>query len=671
MSGIVRRPGVVTGPTGDRMAKFLEHYPKADQIYLTSGMDGDHGAVSHHYGLQYQGSATAALDIGAGNPPDAEQMRDLAKWLYDNYSEYTVELIHSTHFADDDGFYVKNQKKYPGGGIYGGPGVIGHFDHIHWATSADLLTRLEQSVGGAPVTNGHRAAHLISPAAGEPAALVGIANTAPVWGWDASDFDWGRGQMSLVDAQRDGISFFTHKATEGTTWKADHYKEALERARDAGIPVLGSYHFLWPENIEAQVTEWMNFVDAQTPWWRDVPWIWQIDAEKPNDHTRLPNPAEIGQAVDAVKRRMALQGTRGYVVVYAPRWAYGNTLGSGYDIWNSNYNGSGSPRPFKEQYQGVGDFQSGWDLMSGRKPRILQFASDSQIGTQKTCDVNKFDGDLYSLIQLCGRDAGRVGAPVAVQTTERLLPYDHSIKFVRQETGYFCGPAATQIVLNSRGINISEWDLAREIGTDEDGTDFVGLIERVLDRLVPDAQYTSVDMHDDPPTEAQRNSLWDNIVGSIDAGHGVVMNWVAPPNNYPRGVKGSVNPSYRGGTVFHYVACMGYDSNPTLRALWIADSGFSPFGYWVSFDQVATLIPPKAYSYATPAVVPAVPAPLAAPAPAPVAVTLPTVISVADSLGADGARPRRLEPVFAGPDGGLFVRIAANGVNGGADPNHQ
>jgi hypothetical protein len=43
---------------------------------------------------------------------------------------------------------------------------------------------------------------------------------------------------------------------------------------------------------------------------------------------------------------------------------------------------------------------------------------------------------------------------------------------------------------------------------------------------------------------------------------------------------------------------MGYDDTPGARAVWIADSGFWPFGYWCGFDQVATLIPPKGYTYA-------------------------------------------------------------------------
>ncbi|MBN3455087.1 C39 family peptidase [Mycobacterium sp. DSM 3803] len=181
--------------------------------------------------------------------------------------------------------------------------------------------------------------------------------------------------------------------------------------------------------------------------------------------------------------------------------------------------------------------------------------------------------------------------------TEKVLPYDHAI--VPQEKPWDCGPASAQVVLNSRNIIRTEDDLIRKIGTTVNGTNYVGLIERVLDVIVPDARYTSVEMRTDPPTQDQKDLLWRNIVQSIDGGFGVVMNWVAPPRNFPRGVKGSPTPEYRGGnTIYHYVACMGYDDNPAERALWIADSGFRPYGYWISFEQAATLIPDKAYAYA-------------------------------------------------------------------------
>ena len=44
---------------------------------------------------------------------------------------------------------------------------------------------------------------------------------------------------------------------------------------------------------------------------------------------------------------------------------------------------------------------------------------------------------------------------------EKVLAYDRSI--VAQETGYWCGPAATQVVLNGRGIRRTEADLARRV----------------------------------------------------------------------------------------------------------------------------------------------------------------------------------------------------------------
>lgn len=240
--------------------------------------------------------------------------------------------------------------------------------------------------------------------------------------------------------------------------------------------------------------------------------------------------------------------------------------------------------------------------------------------------------------------------------TEKILSYDHTI--TPQETGYWCGPASTQVVLNGRGILASEADLAREIGTTVNGTDYVGLIEPVLRRRLPKANYASVYLPNDPPTEAQKSKLWWDIVRSIDNGYGVVMNWVAPPSNYPRGVKGSISPAYSFGTVFHYVACMGWsdEGNNGRPALWIADSGFRPFGYWIDFEQVATLIPPKGYCFANlpliapPApgvsVPPGIPHPDGTTPPAPV-VTVPP----APEPAPEPAREKHLAVVFRGTGG--------------------
>ena len=110
---------------------------------------------------------------------------------------------------------------------------------------------------------------------------------------------------------------------------------------------------------------------------------------------------------------------------------------------------------------------------------------------------------------------------------EKVLNYNRAI--VPQETGWWCGPAATQIALDILGIKMQERDIAAEIeqienpgrGDDRDGTDYIGLIETFLDRKVPWAKYTSVYVQNDPMNQSQKDRFWNHIVRSIDAGYGV------------------------------------------------------------------------------------------------------------------------------------------------------
>ena len=208
---------------------------------------------------------------------------------------------------------------------------------------------------------------------------------------------------------------------------------------------------------------------------------------------------------------------------------------------------------------------------------------------------------------------------------EKVLNYNHDI--VPQETGYWCGPASTQVILSARGINVPERDLANLIGTTVNGTDFIGQIEtRALDKYLPEANYTTVVLPHDPPSQQETEDFWDRLTSAIDAGYGVSMNWVSPPNNAPRGIKGSQSPNgYGSSTIFHYLAAMGYSNNPE-RAVWVADSGFKPWGYWITLQQCMTLMPPKGYVY--PATFHKAPAPVAPPVVTPPpAVVVPPVIA--------------------------------------------
>lgn len=189
------------------------------------------------------------------------------------------------------------------------------------------------------------------------------------------------------------------------------------------------------------------------------------------------------------------------------------------------------------------------------------------------------------------------GKPAARDPHEFLMEYtrDH----VTQLTPWNCGPASVETaILAATGEHVHETKLASELGTHRGGTDWIGQFPAVLNRHIPGAKYRHVEMPNDPPTAEQKERLWRNLTASIDAGHPVIMNIVAPPNNYPRSVYPStINLQYGGGTVYHYVAAMGYAGEGSSRRVWWADSGFSPFGAWISFDQTATLIPPKGYAY--------------------------------------------------------------------------
>lgn len=210
-----------------------------------------------------------------------------------------------------------------------------------------------------------------------------------VFGWDASDYDWGRGPMDLVAARNAGVSFFTYKATESTTVKHVHYGEALNRARAAGIEFLGAY--IVPRSgpsVSAQVDYFLNYVNQQTPWWTSTPgFFFQVDTEKWSYDAVLPQ-----RGADVCAELMRRTGRR--IVHYAPKWAYGDSIPQPDPLWASNYgdNGIGT---LQQKYPG--DSSTRWAAYSGRVPVFLQFGSRIVIGRQNTCDGNAFRGSIEDL----------------------------------------------------------------------------------------------------------------------------------------------------------------------------------------------------------------------------------------------------------------------------------
>jgi hypothetical protein len=162
------------------------------------------------------------------------------------------------------------------------------------------------------------------------------------------------------------------------------------------------------------------------------------------------------------------------------------------------------------------------------------------------------------------------------------------IDFQYQQTGYWCGPAATRIALSARISPPSQQQLANELPTTTNGTDWIGQVTRVLNNHLGTGWYETKEMPNDPPTQAQRDLLWRDVVLDIDNNYPIVANIVAPANNHP--------PGYPNYTIYHYFTVIGYDSSD--MTVLIADpAGFAPTAtYWLTFNQLATLIPPKGYS---------------------------------------------------------------------------
>ena len=178
----------------------------------------------------------------------------------------------------------------------------------------------------------------------------------------------------------------------------------------------------------------------------------------------------------------------------------------------------------------------------------------------------------------------------------KILDHTYSV----QETGYWCGPGSSQIVLTARGIDVPEAQLAAELGTTVNGTDWIGQITAVLARRTGQ-QYVTREIPNDPPTQAQKDLLRSDITKSIDGGNGVVANIVAPPGNQPPGY-----PAWQ--TIYHYIAIVGYDD---AQGVYVADpANFSGIhNYWLSWDKIASLIAPKGYSCAPTGAPPAPAAP--------------------------------------------------------------
>lgn len=228
------------GPTGQRIVNLVNtYYPKSSELYVTSAyreFEADGGQWSHHNGQNYNGSPTAAVDFGArdfGYDEGNRRMRDLAKWLYDNFGDLTVEMFHTTPYADDSGFNIRNQQ--PTGDI------AEHGDHIHYATSAALLDLMEaraKAKWGAGGGGGGTPAPVPTQSTIPPGSLV---------------LDYAFGKKPSYEAMRAGgvraVSRYLSQVNSATRPKILTEGEALGLSQN-GIAVISNFEWYPERSVE-------------------------------------------------------------------------------------------------------------------------------------------------------------------------------------------------------------------------------------------------------------------------------------------------------------------------------------------------------------------------------------------------------------------------------------
>lgn len=222
-----------------------------------------------------------------------------------------------------------------------------------------------------------------------------------LFGWDASHYDWDRGPMNLAAAKSDGMVFFTHKSSEGNSYRDDRFAAAMGRAVDAGFAYIGAYHVVRSSSsVQSQVDFFARVLDDGFPGWRTFGGFFaQCDLEL-WDYDRVP--ASIGeQWADLVETQLGIR-----VLMYASKGQYGDNLtGTSHPLWNANYgnNNAGHYRAIYDQRGGDGC--SGWTTYSGKMPDLLQYGSRTTIGAQGTCDANAFRGTEAQFAALIGSSA--------------------------------------------------------------------------------------------------------------------------------------------------------------------------------------------------------------------------------------------------------------------------
>jgi hypothetical protein len=167
---------------------------------------------------------------------------------------------------------------------------------------------------------------------------------------------------------------------------------------------------------------------------------------------------------------------------------------------------------------------------------------------------------------------------------QKVLKYDYEL----QINGYYCGPAATRIAVTARGHDLSQDNLAGQLGTTVNGTNSAFDIARVLNAVDKTSFYNATSIPAKPATPQQMDQLQADVVHAVSNGYPVVMNIVGTGFD----VNGN-SYSYGGG---HYITVVGYADQG--RQVKIADPANSVGDgtYWMTTINLATWAGERGYA---------------------------------------------------------------------------
>ncbi|MFI7021236.1 C39 family peptidase [Micromonospora sp. NPDC049900] len=161
------------------------------------------------------------------------------------------------------------------------------------------------------------------------------------------------------------------------------------------------------------------------------------------------------------------------------------------------------------------------------------------------------------------------------------------VRYQAQPNFYYCGPAAVRNALSVMDKDVSQDDLAREMGTTERGTDSAFVITKALNGKAGKDVYRTVEIPGQVADEAETERLRDDIVRTVDDGRSVVANVFGTAVD-----TGGGSHSFEGG---HYISVTGYrDGGSQVK---IADSADpAKAEYWMETEALADWIASRGYS---------------------------------------------------------------------------